>query len=348
MFFKDAMEVKGKHATVMRDGVYYYLPVEIGVKDRDPNIPIPCIRPYTEVIKAAEKFAEYGKLPITVRHPDKFLNLHDSASYSNGEAEKPLLNTNSNYTVIDCIFNLKGQALKDYDSGTRQLSCGWEGDFEKSEPGSPYEFIQRFKDINHIAIVPTGRAGEICKINDGGLKMKLEKVKALFAAKKIELTDEDNKILDELQLDTAIDDKKKKAKDEENEDGDEEEEKEEKKEKMKDKKKKNKDEAVDVKDAIEIAQKAIVTQFADVQPIMGEFKTNETAGKMPNQIKAMFIKKVANTDIKDSDPTLDAVFTMVKMNYQNPAWKGKNTNVTDSEAVDLAGSISSISFAEVK
>jgi hypothetical protein len=330
MYFHDVMEVKGKHATIMRDGVYQYLASEIGLKDRDPNALINVYRPYTEVIKASDKFKQYQKLPITVRHPDTFLNLNDAAAFSNGEATQPELKSNLLLTVIDCIFDLRNQALKDYQSGTRQLSCGWEGEFEKATEG-PYEFIQRFKDINHIAIVPVGRAGEICKINDGGNRMdKLEKIKALFASKGVQLTDEDITALDALQLD------KKKTKDEE--------EAEEKEEKENKDKKKNKDDATQISDAIETGKKEVVTQFTDVLPVMSQFKASELAGKNPNEIKSMFIKKVANTDIKDSDPGLNVAFQMALKNFENPAWKG-TSNHTEINDADLASQISGLNFA---
>lgn len=269
-YFKDTIQVTGKHATIMRDGVYLYLPAEIGITDGslDPNIPIPCYRPYTEVIKANDKFLEYGKLPVTVRHPVSFLNLQDKESFKNGSAEKPELKNNSEYTVIDCLFNLENEALKDYGSGTRQLSCGWEGEFEYT-PNGEYKYIQRFKDINHIAIVPNGRAGDICKINDGGLTMlKTEKVKTMFASKGVTLTDAELVMLDALQLDKKHKDddeeekeekekKDKKQKDAKKKDSEEEKEKEEdedeeeetKKKKYSDTKKKSKDEDKEEEDA---------------------------------------------------------------------------------------------------
>lgn len=359
MYFRDVMQVIGKHATIMRDGVYYYLPSEIGLKDRDPNTPIACYRPYTEVYKAYEKFNEYGKLPITVRHPDTFLNLNDSASFSNGFAEKPELKTKDPYTVIDCIFNIQNGAKSDYDSGTRELSCGWEGEFERATEG-PYEFIQRFKDINHIAIVPQGRAGDICKINDGGRKMKIsDKLLELLKAKKVELTDDDKKVIDAIQLeiDNEIADAKKKAKDEKDPDDDDDkdgddDDKETKDKKTKDKKK-NKDDAEKlIADAIATNSKKIVDDFSSVLPILSELKTGDITGKSPAEIKALFIKQATNTDIAVNDAGLDAVFKLAVKNYENPAWKGNNgKKVEDTKIVDLARDISSISFlnsSEVK
>lgn len=161
----------------MRDGIYLYLPNEIGITDRDPHAPIKVFRPQTEIKKAYDRFLQIGKLPIVVNHPNEFLNLSSQTSYQDGFATNPTISFKDSYNVIDCDVEITGQSLLDYESGTRQLSCGWEGDFEKAQEGSPYEFIQTFKDINHIAMVEIGRCGNTCKINDGGLTMpKLGKI----------------------------------------------------------------------------------------------------------------------------------------------------------------------------
>jgi len=178
----------------MRDGVYLYMPNEIGTEGVDPMIPIPCYRPASEVVKACEKFQELKKLPICVKHPDSFLNFNDEKTWENGYADKPALTQNSAYTVIDCEFVIKNKVLDNYTSGVRQVSCGWEGDFEKVEiqdvNSHGCQFIQRFKDINHIAMVENGRCGDICRITDSK-KVNDADLTALKEGKKVEMEHED-------------------------------------------------------------------------------------------------------------------------------------------------------------
>ncbi len=185
----------------MRDGIYLYMPSEIGIDDgRDPNIPVQVMRPASEVIKAKQRFDELKRLPITIRHPNLFLDHADEKTWTNGQAENPVITTNGIRTLIDCVVDIKNEGIKDYEAGTKELSCGWSGEFVKADNG-PCEFLQLFNDINHIAIVPAGRCGPTCKINDenkiGGKNMTIvDKILNFLKLKKIEVTDEEKKVLD--------------------------------------------------------------------------------------------------------------------------------------------------------
>ncbi len=119
---------------------------------------------------------------------------------------------------------------------------------------------------------------------------------------------------------------------------------------MKDKKKKNKDAAVldaAVKDAYAKGQKDLrdkyVKSFNDILPILSGLKPSEIKDKTPCEIKSLFIKNVADQEIKDSDPALDAVFNMVFKNYEHPAYK-ESHNISDENKVNVADSISGLNF----
>jgi hypothetical protein len=164
-----------KKATIMRDGEYLYLAGELGLEGRDPYEPVKVHRPAEEVHKAYKRFVELQRLPVTSDHPSEFLDLTVEDSFNCGEGKNPEIAKKSFYTVLDCVMLLKGDVLKDYENGTKEVSCGWEGDFEPvDKEGLGYEYIQRFKDINHIAVVTAGRCGTTCKIGD---KMAVREVK---------------------------------------------------------------------------------------------------------------------------------------------------------------------------
>ena len=355
----------------MRDGVYLYLPSEIGIADgRDPNTPIQVIRHASEVVKANNRFKELGKLPITVRHPDEFLDHSDSKAWQNGEGTDPEIKSDVFSTVIDCKVNLKDKAVKDYQEGTIELSCGWSGSFEKCNDGEPYEYRQIFGDINHIAIVPAGRCGDKCKINDtiGGINMTfLDKLKLVFKSKGSELNDEDIKLLnlndegepdenedEEEEKKKEMDKKKTKDKKKKDEDPDENEDEDEEEEKKKEDKKKNKDAAIQdalIKDAYEKGKNDLRKMFLDgmndVSPILDSFKPEEIKGKTPCEIKSMFIKRESDTDVKDSDPALTAVFNMLLKQYKHPAYSTyKRTD--DGQPVEIADNISNLTFNKDK
>ena len=156
-----------KKATIMRDGEYLYLAGELGMSGRDPFEPIRVFRPAEEVEKAYMRFNELKRIPVTKDHPEMFLDLALEDSFVNGEAKNPDLNKKDSLTVLDCDMIMKEEALLDYQNGTKELSCGWQGDFEPVEKeGLGYSFIQRFIDINHVALVSAGRCGRVCSVMD--------------------------------------------------------------------------------------------------------------------------------------------------------------------------------------
>jgi hypothetical protein len=172
LYFHDKIEIgANKKACIMRDGVYLYTAEEIGLPNRNPNEVIRVYRDAVEVEKALIAFKKYVKIPITVNHPDTFLNLKDASVYSNGAATNPYIKDDTGFTKMLCDMALEDKAFDDYKNGTRELSCGWDGEFVKNPEGSAYEYNQVFIDLNHIAMVESGRCGSVCKITDGGIKM---------------------------------------------------------------------------------------------------------------------------------------------------------------------------------
>lgn len=408
MFIKDTifLDALAKTAIIMRDGMYLYLPSELGIEGTEP---LKVYRPKSEVKKAYNRFVELKTLPVTVDHPNEFLELNDKSSYKDGIAVEPDITTQDGYTVMTCKLELDADSIKEYEDGTRELSCGWEGDFEQVE-GQEYKFIQRFKDFNHVAMVKKGRCGSICKIQDGGftmpekileiLKMVLEKLGVQAEESQIQgalaeiptdaansmeskETPEEEKKEDQVEIEVE---KEKEEKDAESSEAnepfhvemdteklvsllefagvdpetakskvaeflsqkkDEFPKKEEpKEEEAKDECGKETKDSKAIIDAFAKGEKAnkerMLKRFADVMPLItaGEFTASELEGKTPCQIKSMFIKKHANTDISDSDAGLDAVFNMTYKNFKHPSW----SKVVDAEQDDLASRISKISF----
>lgn len=179
--FIDAISLDvNKKATIMRDGYYIYLAREVGLPEEPDKAQVRVYRPKSEVKKAYDRFKELGKLPLVYTHPNDFLNLNDSETYKDGEAFNPSISKIVQTTVLNADLKLRDEVYEEYSKGVRQLSCGWAGYFEKApQTELNYDYIQRFEDINHIALVEAGRAGDICRIldckaieiKDGGLKM---------------------------------------------------------------------------------------------------------------------------------------------------------------------------------
>lgn len=191
--FSDAVQVDKatKKALIMRDGVYVYLAGEIGADEFPPAKRLIVYRPASEVEKAFKRFKQLVKVPVIYNHPDGELDLSNPKAYKQGYGISPTMTRDDGGNVnIACTLELLGDALKAYrDGGVREISCGWSGTYEKSLD-ERYDYIQRFTDFNHIALVPEGRCGSVCSVQDSK-KLKKESKMSWFRRKAKKVKDED-------------------------------------------------------------------------------------------------------------------------------------------------------------
>lgn len=174
--FIDAATIGGTHrraqdgalvceAFVARSGIQLYSGAEVGLFDRDV---VRVYRPEDEV-KAPASVQGYSHAPITMGHPsvpvtaDNWQDLakgevSTEAEWKDGKLRLPLI-----VKAADAIAAI--------EAGTRELSAGYTCELEFSDgltpDGEVYDAIQRNIRINHLAIVPRGRAGSECRIGDG-------------------------------------------------------------------------------------------------------------------------------------------------------------------------------------
>ena len=118
------------------------------------------LRPPEEVFskEALESFA--GK-PITDGHPDENVDALNVKKYAIGTVTSEGKQEGDN--VVASIIIHDGDAVqKTTKGGVKELSLGYKVDLEDTKGvwnGQPYDAIQRNIKINHLAIVPRGRAG---------------------------------------------------------------------------------------------------------------------------------------------------------------------------------------------
>lgn len=201
MKFKDngSYDALTKTAVIMRDGVYTYLAGEFPgtlTEDADPETKLRVYRSPESVKAAFKRFKELGKIPVIFEHPDKDLDLKD---YSQGYGYDPELIEDGINLAIKCKLKLRDESQEAYEElGIREISCGWSGDFVKSEDTSVYDYEQTFDEFNHIALVPEGRCGTLCSIKDrkgANMKLKARKIKDADHAK---LVKKAGKYMDEI------------------------------------------------------------------------------------------------------------------------------------------------------
>jgi len=316
----------------MRDGIYHYLASEVGANDLDPNSIVKVYRDKKEVQKAEMRFKELQRLPFTVNHPLKFLDLNDENSYKQGVSTDPHLGEVKDHVVLKCKVSMNDEATELYKNGIKQLSCGWEGIFKKVE-NKDYDYVQEFIDFNHIAILPDGRGGSLCSIIDNNFNLKQLMTKEKLSE---EITSELKKTVKDAMAEHS---EQEKAKEEAEED----------KKKEKEEKKEGK-EAQDAAIAILVsdAKTALINDYSSVFEAVekGIVKVTDCKGKAPSEIKQIVVEKLLNKKIDVKDHViLDAHYSVALENYSHPGWAG-NKSVKDEGISDAAAQINNINFLE--
>lgn len=151
-------------AFAVRTGIQLYRGAEVGAADRDV---VRVYRPEDEV-KAPASLGTFSHAPITLGHPERVTSdnwadlakgeVSTEAKWEDGKIKLPLI-------IKDAA------AINAVEAGTRELSAGYVCRLEFTDgltpEGEAYDAIQRDIRVNHLAIVPKGRAGEDCRIGDG-------------------------------------------------------------------------------------------------------------------------------------------------------------------------------------
>lgn len=340
-----------KTAKIMRDGIYYYRASEVGDNSRSPSDIVKVNRDKREVEKAFKRFLELQRLPLTINHPENFVDLKDENSFREGVASEPSISQVGSYTTLDCKIAMNDAASELYYKGIKQLSCGWTGNFRKVE-GKDYDYEQEFVDFNHIAILPDGRAGSLCSIIDNNLTLiELMTVELETINKSVKDT-----ILEGIKdAFGAMKKKKKKTEDESWDEEDDEEELEDKK--TKDaaiEAKKAEDKAVfdaAIKDAVDVAIKdaraSLVSEFAAIFDAVekGIVTVKDCAGKEPEEIKKAVVEKLLNKKIDDK-AVLDAHYSVAIANFSNAGWTPNQAKIVKDAKESLASAINNINFLD--
>lgn len=159
--------------TVARTGIQNYTAKELGLNDSNELIPV--WRPPEEVFKA-ESIQTYDNAPLTVLHPKQFVDLDNHNDLAVGDSIKVKPLQDSGVITADLLFKTR-RAVKAIDAGVEQLSCGYESEIKfidgVTPEGEPYKAIQTNISVNHIALVPKGRAGN-ARLNDSIINFEEE------------------------------------------------------------------------------------------------------------------------------------------------------------------------------
>lgn len=118
------------------------------------------LRPPEEVFKA-DSLATYAGKPITDEHPGEPVTAKNAKRLSVGVMQEAGKQDGDNVVAPITIFDQE-MIDKVMNGGKRELSLGYKVDLEETPGvwnGQEYDAIQRNIRVNHLAIVPRGRAG---------------------------------------------------------------------------------------------------------------------------------------------------------------------------------------------
>lgn len=109
--------------------------------------------------------------PVTVDHPDEFVNPTNFAQLAKGSMMNVRQGAGEQSDLIICdLLITAADAIKAVqDDEIEEVSLGYEADYEQVSPGRG---VQRNIVVNHVAIVPRGRCGPRCAIGDKEPEMK--------------------------------------------------------------------------------------------------------------------------------------------------------------------------------
>lgn len=181
------MRVPGR---VAKTGTQQYLRKELGL-DGNPNETVTVYRPPEEVFHA-DSLATYHLADITLTHPMELVNAKNYKSVVAGVTDGAG-RQDGDFVVADLIVK-DGATIKAIEAGTVELSAGYTAEYfdEKgvAPDGTPYDYVQRDIRINHVALVPSARAGRQARLFDNNPKEKTMKTVVLDSGRTVEIQDE--------------------------------------------------------------------------------------------------------------------------------------------------------------
>ena len=150
---------------VARTGIQKYTKRELGLGDSNEVINV--MRKSEDVFDD-DSIASYSQSPITIYHPKQFVDSGNHDKLAVGDLPKAVADQDNGVIRADLIVKTK-KGLQAINDGLTQLSMGYTANIVLqdgvTDDGTPYQAIQKNIRINHIALVPKGRAG-IAQLSD--------------------------------------------------------------------------------------------------------------------------------------------------------------------------------------
>lgn len=163
-----------KNVPIARTGVQKYLGKEIGILDRPDEI-FKVYRTEEEVFSPKTMASFEGKA-FTEEHPENWVGPTNAQVYLKGAVTNVRRGEgqDSDLLLADIIVYSEQQIREIESRGKREVSCGYECDYQEHKDG----FKQTNIIGNHVALVSAGRAGSRVAIRDNKSNQTNERSKS--------------------------------------------------------------------------------------------------------------------------------------------------------------------------
>jgi hypothetical protein len=201
-----------RNVPIARTGTQLYAATELPLRAVDGVIRI---ERHAEDVFHPDTMASFEAKPVVVDHPTEDVGPENWARLSKGIVQNVRRGSNieDDLLLADLLIT-DAQAIEKVKDGLREVSCGYDAEYEQLEPGRgrQHQIVG-----NHLALVDQGRCGSRCAIGDSMKKLKwMDRLRAAFTARDEE---EFKKALEESAKDsepeeTEEEKKKREAKEE--------------------------------------------------------------------------------------------------------------------------------------
>ena len=190
-----------KKCRMLRSGVQYYLKEEVPQSLLEELPAEAQNKKFYSVFRKPEAIikhlSDFNYIAFVNEHPDVDVTPDNIKMLGigrvGGNAALEVLPDNNVYVTNDLIFDDRN-AYEDYKKGKVELSIGLDALWRKSD-NPDYDFeVYDFTGVNHLALVPRGRAGGSARVIDG-VKYSEEGAKIMSLVEKISALSKDEKRL---------------------------------------------------------------------------------------------------------------------------------------------------------
>jgi hypothetical protein len=156
---------------IARTGTMIYGPGEVPVEPGPDGI-IRIERDADEVFRA-ETVASFEGKAVTLDHPADWVKPENWRQLAVGTAQNVRRGAGAEDDLLfaDLVIT-DAAAIADVRAGVREVSCGYDADYEQTAPGRG---VQRNIIGNHVALVERGRCGPRCAIGDSEKESSMAK-----------------------------------------------------------------------------------------------------------------------------------------------------------------------------